>query len=801
MASITSEDESSEDNLSFSSPKSNFSIVSDEITSEKPITNSNSTVFSKKPPNLATNILNRQLYGRFARTSKSKTEKVFKNVQHKCRYSLTSLIKDFDALGHIYMGFTLCGQYFLSYTEKVYEMPSRDQYSMYLFNTPYEYELYIWRFVPGYQLKFISKHKIFSHLKGDYVLDKIMFMQFPNDIHKVVCYGYDESHHPDLFHVSIVTLPSPASCIHCHESFPFNPGCMHQSWCMKHGFIIHYMFSMTQPAPAFNPNISLGFPDHLVVNTGHHIHILNVSTLDPTKANVTLTNFIKEEELNGKTSIPANFFNDTFSEVSESASDHFGCSSVVDAILEDFSEYDLESSEGNKPFHELNISCEPLNVTGKSYHNTLVQNIFDPRIKRLQNSSKEYVFSVPQTSVPQSQKPPEKSKIDKKIAEKAYEFIEENEKYEKISLFRKKRLADKKYEFSEDNTENIVPFHILRRERRYLYRSQGRSIKSPEFNSLFLSPRSSGWRSPMQSPNSRCGQFSPSGARHIYCTSVRNSPHHSKSPISPKEAARKVNVYSPSLDSDCSDSDSRLVLKTPINFATSNYNVDSRFNQNGLLIVDPKIETPKWIKKVVRRYSNGDFENSSLLSGQSRDDYNNPIEIPLLVQSLTDQQFDIVPECKMDHLTDRQIIVTQRSMDCEQFVQKRAQILCTEANLAFMYCEDYDIKIIYVCPLNENYWARFLFTWNITTDAFDVIDPETRDKLFLAKEQLNTPNVKFPKFTCNKVWVLSYDTSQTSKSYLRDSNNYFEICLGSQNMYPTRLFTPFDNFASDSDTE
>lgn len=381
--------------------------------------------------------------------------------------------------------------------------------------------------------------------------------------------------------------------------------------------MVHYMFSMTQPAPAFDPKISLSFPNHLVINTGHHIHILNVSTLDPSQCSSnSLSSLMRDDDSKSNPSLSNNFFNDTFSEVSESASDHFGCNSVVDAILEDFSEYDLDSSEGNKPFHELNISCEPLNVTGKSYHNTLVQNIFDPRIKRLQNTSRDYVFSVPHTS---TQKPPEKNKVvDKKVAEKAYEFIEENEKYEKISLFRKKRLADKKYEFSEDNTENIVPFHILRRERRYLYRSQSRSIRSPEFNSLLLSSRSPGWRSPMQSPSSRNGQFSPSGTRHIYCTSVRNSPYHSKSPISPKDAARKVNVYSPSLDSDCSDSDSRLVLKTPVNFATSNFNIDNRFNQSGLLIVDPKVETPKWIKKVVRRYSNGDFENSSLLSGQSR---------------------------------------------------------------------------------------------------------------------------------------------------------------------------------------
>lgn len=360
---------------------------------------------------------------------------------------------------------------------------------------------------------------------------------------------------------------------------------------------------MSLPCPSFEPHISLAYPDYLVVNTGHYIHILNITTLDPPQNAVYLSNIPKFDEAKLQHTIN---FNDTLSELSETTSEHF---SSVDAILDDFNEYDLEGNECNKPFHELNISCEPLNVTGKTYHNALVQNIIDPRVKRLQNSSKEHLFSVPQTSG--VQKTIEKNKIDRKTAEKAYEFIEENEKCEKLSSFRKKRLAEKKYEFSEDNSENIVPFNSLRRERRYLYKSQGRCIRSPEyFNSLFLSPRS-----PMQSPNSRHGQFSPGGARS-FCPSVRNSPHHSKSPISPRDGARKFYVYSPSLDSDCSDSDSRLILRMPCNFSQF---VEGRLSQqSGLLIVDPKSESPKWIKKVVRRFSNGDFETSSLLSGQSR---------------------------------------------------------------------------------------------------------------------------------------------------------------------------------------
>lgn len=442
-------------------------------------------------------------------------------------------------------------------------------------------------------------------------------------------------------------LTLPASCVHCADA-PEEGGS--GGCCARHGFALHFMFAAGQMAPAFDPRISLSFAHHLVVNTGHHVHILNISTLGAFNA---LTHWVNKE------SAP-----DAFSEISESAS----CSSLVDALLEDFSEYDLEGGEGGKPFHELNISCEPLNVTGKTYHNTLVQSIFDPRLKRLQ-------------------KPAETSKLDRKVAEQAYEFIEENEKYEKISLFRKKRLADKKYEFSEDNSENIVPFHIVRRERTFLVRP--RLIKSPE--AVFLSP--SAFR---------------------------------RSPSSPRDAAaRKVNAYSPGAGSDCSDADGRLVLRA------------APFSADALL-AEPRAEAAKWIKKVVRRFSNGDFENSSLLSGQSRgkfcvffrksqgntccrmsiravaDDYNNPIEVPLLVQSLSCQQSDADGD-KPNHAVEVQLIVTQRSLDAEQFVQKQAQIMCLKSGLQFMHYEDYDLKIVHVSatpagprpPLNAPPHFRF----------------------------------------------------------------------------------------------
>lgn len=78
------------------------------------------------------------------------------------------------------MGFTLCGKYFISYTEKSTTTES--------FSTMNDYELYVWRFVPGQSLRFISKHRIFK-LKSVEELHDIRFMQFPSDPYKLICYG------------------------------------------------------------------------------------------------------------------------------------------------------------------------------------------------------------------------------------------------------------------------------------------------------------------------------------------------------------------------------------------------------------------------------------------------------------------------------------------------------------------------------------------------------------------------------------------------------------------------------------
>lgn len=84
------------------------------------------------------------------------------------------------------MGFTICGQYCITYTEK--ERVNDNPNAFYLCTV--EYEVYLWRFSPGKKLNFLSKHRMFKHLVGSAVLDKIMIMQFPMDAQKIICYGF-----------------------------------------------------------------------------------------------------------------------------------------------------------------------------------------------------------------------------------------------------------------------------------------------------------------------------------------------------------------------------------------------------------------------------------------------------------------------------------------------------------------------------------------------------------------------------------------------------------------------------------
>lgn len=151
--------------------------------------------------------------------------------------------------------------------------------------------------------------------------------------------------------------------------------------------------------------------------------------------------------------------------------------SIVDEILADFSEYDIDYQTTSKHVFIKNVDGTMTPSTSSLHHNSVEELVLTcgPAVSvnaseansPQKNGHGGKITNVELVSTNRILKSQDRIKNESPESLNCYEFSEETEKCEKISIFRKRRLADKKYEFSEDNTENIIPFN----------RTRSRSIK------------------------------------------------------------------------------------------------------------------------------------------------------------------------------------------------------------------------------------------------------------------------------------------------------------------------------------
>lgn len=187
------------------------------------------------------------------------------------------------------------------------------------------------------------------------------------------------------------------------------------------------------------------------------------------------------------------------------------------------------------------------------------------------------------------------------------------------------------------------------------------------------------------------------------------------------------------------------------------------------------------------------------------------IDLPILVHTANNSQIDMVPSRMSDELIGPHIKITQKSFDCEQFCQRRAEKICAESRLKFTHCEDYDIKIQHICPLSGDiictaeikigavkdqqkavevsppqvYMASCLFVWNMCTDSYRVIEPDnnllTASRIALTRQQnvyvqsVTLENI--PQVHCKKV---RHMTHVIGKCYFFYSENYFDCSVNRQ---------------------
>ncbi|XP_075970948.1 uncharacterized protein LOC142973208 [Anticarsia gemmatalis] len=427
--------------------------------------------------NIVHKLFNRETFGCTSRRSNDRSRKVFERIPPRLRFCLMDIVPMSYLREHVFMGFSQCGQFLLSFTyscnTQVY------------FRESSKFTLHFLSWVPGRIVRPVHSVPLF----GDDCVDSkvtISMAQWKHNPGVLVVYGIADSC-SERSYLSVIGVPR-LGCKKC-AAFSREEDEIELNWgkrCLEHNFAIHTKFFCTSDSSMYEPVVQLAYSNQIIIYTDF-IHILEIDFVkpDPERTDIAEENkySLDREETNSMDTNPST----PMSDVSAPFQSPKYQNNVVQNILADFSDLEMEPYQMSKPVRLPDVMGQELCIQASSISHNLVEEWEGP------SPSIRTLISPPLRS-PRRRPAESMSRFNEThriIAEKAYEFVEETEtKCEKLSMFRKRRLADKKYEFSEDNNENIVPFRVLRSNRKYFIgstsKSQLRRPKSPPVESVVL---------------------------------------------------------------------------------------------------------------------------------------------------------------------------------------------------------------------------------------------------------------------------------------------------------------------------
>ncbi|KAM8974821.1 DDB1- and CUL4-associated factor 15 isoform 2-T2 [Pelodytes ibericus] len=196
--------------------------------------------------------------------------RLFRKLPPRLCVSLRNIVdEEFLQKGHIFLGFTKCGRFVLSYTSDVLD----DDFSF------YSYHLYWWQFQVHSKLRLVRQVRLFQ----DEEIYSDLFLtvcEWPSDTSKVIVFGFNTSgngmlmnmisdeNHRDIY-ISTVSAPPTSPCTDCREST--------SGPCLLHSFMLHTKYQVVYPFPTFQPAFQLK-KDHVVLlNTSYSLVACAVS--------------------------------------------------------------------------------------------------------------------------------------------------------------------------------------------------------------------------------------------------------------------------------------------------------------------------------------------------------------------------------------------------------------------------------------------------------------------------------------------------------------------------------------------
>lgn len=360
-------------------------------------------------------------------------------------------------------------------------------------------------------------------------------------------------------------------------------------------------------------------------------------------------------------------------------------------------------------------------------------------------------------------------------AEKAYDMTEDDFDVdgvrEKLSTFRKKRLAEKTYEFKEeeDDAENITPLPRLRTQR-----SEERTLPVEVAAAAAKSPRSV--------------QELEGGAECILKPLSENCANLSSSP--------------PSEDAICLTDVTGLMVEVPELLSPGGMVKKDQQQSSSNVIHSPRPaadqqQPPRFHAKFTRRFIELDDEMISVITDIEDDELGGQATmtgyhtvLPLEVHGSGYQAMAMISKSKAEKLNRRCVKAQQRTLDLEVFCHYMAQKLCQAAGKKYWFCNDYDVEIIDLDPESGNiicvavvlvkativtkrvsqqqqqkysisslhrhqYQGSFKFSWNMDTAQCTVIDSEP------LKEIVGAFNDHSPSDGTTGVWHPAKSISQS----------------------------------------
>ncbi|KAM9260129.1 LOW QUALITY PROTEIN: DDB1- and CUL4-associated factor 15 [Morus bassanus] len=200
--------------------------------------------------------------------------RLFRKLPPRVCVSLKSIVdEDFLCAGHIFLGFSKCGRYVLSYTSN----SGDDDFSFYI------YHLYWWEFNVHSKLKLVRQVRLFQdeEIYSDLYLT---VCEWPSDSSKVIVFGFNtrsangllvnmmmmsDENHRDIY-ISAVAMPPPRHCPGCRDMASPTPG-DRQAHCLRHGFMLHTKYQVVYPFPTFQPAFQLKKDQVVLLNTSYSL--------------------------------------------------------------------------------------------------------------------------------------------------------------------------------------------------------------------------------------------------------------------------------------------------------------------------------------------------------------------------------------------------------------------------------------------------------------------------------------------------------------------------------------------------